>query len=136
MTKPARDFHHQMVHYLRKAISVPTNPSGVQVEVGTIPANAIVLGAGTGLYVGTDLNGTTNVLNVGFTADSLGAATTNAYASSMSLPITTGGHYTALDELANAGARPRAVDTNIVATWTGTATTGEFTVIIAYMPNR
>lgn len=136
MARAARDHYLNLVHYLRKAVSVPTNPTGVVVDVGTIPANALVLANASGIYVTTEFTGTTNVLDVGFAADSLSTADPNAYASAVALPITTAGHYLAFDETAAATARARSVDTAVTATWTGSATTGGFEVIVAYIPNH
>jgi|SRR5262245_40477305 len=134
-TVPARDYiSAQMAHYLRKTISPATTPTTTVVVVGTIPANAIVLSS-SGVYVTTDLNGTTNVLQIGYAADTLGSADPDAYATNLALATTTGG-FVAVDEVTTSTARPRAVDTVITATWTGTATTGAFDVVIGYIPNR
>ena len=81
------------------------------------------LAADIGLY-SVDRAGT-------FTVDDI-----DAYASAVVLPITTAGHYLAFDDMALSTARARAIDTKITATWTGTATTGGFEVVIAYLPNR
>jgi len=133
---PARDFvTAQLVHYLRKAINVAQSLTGSTTTIGTLPAGAMVLGGLSGVFVTQDLNGTTNVANIGFAADALSSANTGAYATALALAITTGG-FVAVDELGVATGRPRAVDTRVTATWTGTATTGIFEVVIAYAPNR
>ena len=135
-TSAARDASYQLVHYLRKAINVTMHPTGTVVEVGKIPASAIVLANASGIYVTVEFTGTTNALNVGYAEDSLSTQDADAYASAVVLPITTAGHYLAFDDMALSTARARAIDTKITATWTGTATTGGFEVVIAYLPNR
>lgn len=135
-TSAARDANYQLVHYIRKAINVTSVPTGTVVTVGKIPANALVLANVSGIYVNVEFTGTTNALNVGYAEDALGTADADAYATAVVLPITTAGHYLAFDETAASTARPRAIDTTITATWTGTATTGGFEVVIGYLPNR
>jgi len=135
-TVAARDYvSAQLVHYLRKAINVASSATGSTTTVGVLPAGAMVLGGLSGVFVTQDLTGTTNVANIGFAADALSSANTGAYATALALPITTGG-FTAIDELGVATGRPRSVDTRVTVTWTGTATTGTFDVVIAYAPNR
>jgi hypothetical protein len=53
----------------------------------------------------------------------------------LNLKTTTAG-FTVLDELATATPVKRAAVTTVTATWTGSATTGAFDVIIAYCPDR
>lgn len=68
----AREYHTSQTHYLRRSVSfnTPGITSATTVEVGTIPANALVLRVG--VRIGTAFNaGTTNTLDVGY----VGAAT-------------------------------------------------------------
>lgn len=136
MATPARDNGEQVVHFLRKTLGPGVAASGTVVEVGVIPAGAIVLANASGIYVSAQFTGTTNVLDVGYSADSLSTADPDAYASAVALPITTAGNYLAFDDQALASARARSVDTRVTATFTGTATTGAADVVISYVPNR
>jgi hypothetical protein len=132
----ARDVSYQLVHYLRKAIGPGSQASGALIDVGTIPAGALIVANGAGVYVTAEFTGTTNVLDVGYAQDSLGTADPNAYVSALVLPITTAGYFLAFDETTATTSRPRAVDVNVTATWTGTATTGSAEIVIPYIPNR
>jgi len=134
-TTPARDASYQLLHYLRKAINVASVPTGTVVTVGVLPAGAIVVAGLSGIYASADFTGTTNVIDIGYAADSLSTSDANAYASALAIPLTTGG-FVAVDELATATGRARTVDTTITATWTGTATTGSLDVVVVYAPNR
>lgn len=67
MAQPARQFHQQEVHYLRRTVTY-ADTSGTQYEMGAIPAGAVVIG--TTVCVTTVFNaGTTNVLIVGTAGD-------------------------------------------------------------------
>lgn len=104
--------------------------SAVNQVIGVIPSNAIIV-RGTA-WVTTAFDGTTPTLNVGYAADSLGAAVANAYASALALPATT--TPVAFDELAAATAKPRAVQTTVTANITYTTTTvGSCEIIIEYV---
>ena len=133
---PARDASYQLIHFLRKSIDPSTTPTGTVVTVGTIPAYAAVLGGLSGVYHVTNLTGggSTNAVDIGYATDSLASADADAYATALGLLTTTAG-FVAVDELATATGRPRSVPTTITATWTGSATTGTFDVVIAYVPN-
>lgn len=68
----ARRFHTSQTHFLRRSVAfnTPGITSATTVEVGTIPANALVLRVG--VRIDTAFNaGTTNTLDVGY----VGAAT-------------------------------------------------------------
>src|SRR5262245_44642025 len=135
MTTSARDYHQQLVHYLRKTIDLSAGglAAGTPIVVGVIPANAIVTGGG--VQTGTAFNGTTPTIDIGYAADSAGVADPNAYASALAVSAATG--YVALDELATTTAKSRAVDTTVTATITGAGTTtGVCDVVITYVPNR
>lgn len=134
---PARDLSYNLVHYIRKRLNIGQTGgllTTVVTPIATIPANAVMLST-SGAYITVDLNGTTNTLDVGYAADTLGTAVGNAYASAIAL-ATTGGGLIAFDEIGSTGitGRPRAVDTAITATFTGTATTGQIDLIVSYIP--
>ena len=122
----ARQYHQQMVHYLRK--SIVFGDDDVELTVGTIPAGAVILPAASGVIVTTVFNaGTANVLDIGTTADP------DLYATDLALG--TLGQVT-LDEAVDFSV---SADTTITATpaLTGTAaTTGAGIVIIAYAVNN
>jgi hypothetical protein len=128
MAIPARNDGSQSIQYLRKKISYLDGITGV-VQVGTLPIGAIVLRAG--VVVTTAFNGgSTNVLDIGTTADDDGFAT--------DLATGTIGVIVA-DEMATTNDMgPYTANTSIIATHaqTGTATTaGEGYVFVEYMPN-
>lgn len=132
MPSVARDAGFQLVHYLRKTVTFAQN--GVDVEIGTIPANSWVVGGG--VAVSTIFQGTA-IIDVGYASDSLGAKVGQAYASALSIGTTAA--FVALDELNNAGAsgKSRAIDTTIICTITGaTGTSGSADVIVQYVPFR
>ena len=133
---PARDSSYQLVHYLRRAIDCAAVTTGTVTTIGTLPASALVV-SGTGVFVTTDLTGggSSNNVDIGYATDSLGSSVGTAYASALNLTTTTGG-FTAADELTTQKARPRANPTTVTATWTGSATTGVFEVVVAFVPNR
>jgi len=95
------------------------------------------------------LKGATNmepcVLEIELTTIDLQAATVpanathfagTAYATALALAITTGG-FVPFDEIVAATgvtAKPRSVDTNVIVTFTGTATTGQIDVVMGYVP--
>lgn len=137
---PARDRSEQLVHFLRKRFNVGGAGglvSTVSQTLGVLPANAAVIGGG-GVWQITDLDGTTNTLDVGFAVDSLSSSDVNAYATALAITITTGG-FVPFDEIVAATgvtAKPRTVDTTVIVTLTGTATTGAIDVCMPYMTNN
>jgi hypothetical protein len=138
-TIPARDVGYQLVHFLRKRFAiggVGGLATTVSQNLGVLPANAAVVGGLSGVWQITDLDGTTNTLDVGFSIDSLSASDVNAYSTALALAITTGG-FVPFDEIVAATgvtAKPRSVDTNVIVTFTGTATTGLIDVIMGFVP--
>jgi len=123
----ARQFHQQMVHYLRLTVGFADN--GVQKTVGVIPAGSLILKPASGVHVTTAFNaGTTNTLNVGYSADDDLFGTLLALGSANFIP---------LDE--TIGGFLVAADTTVTATvvLTGTAASaGSGEVIIAYIPDN
>ena len=127
----AREYHHQMIHYLRKTIFYTDDD--VEVTVGWIPSGALILAPASGVHIVTAFDaGTANVLDIG--ADT-GNDDPDDYATDLALG--TAG-FVAVDEGATGVFRATA-DTKVTATpaLTGTAATaGEAEVVIAYIPDN
>jgi hypothetical protein len=127
MGQPARQFHTQQVHYLRK--TVVFGNAGVVQTVGVLPAGALILKPISGVHVVTAFNsGTNKQIDIGTTADD------DLFGTDLSLAAAT---FVPLDE-AVGGYRVDAV-TTITATLdlTGTAASaGEAEIIIAYIPDN
>lgn len=122
---PARVTGYPMTHYLRRRITF--RDDGQAVTVGVIPAGAIIINAG--VVVTTAFNDTTtNVLDIGTSADPIGLAT--------DLALGTIGRVLA-DELGTSNDLAVSADTTIVASTdlTGTgASAGDGIVFIEYLP--
>lgn len=128
---PARDAGTQQVHFLRKRITFDgsgTNAVGTAAafNIGTVPANSIILGPLSGVDVNTVFNAATNNrLNIGITGTPAKYAATSSLLALGFIPMAVAvGHRV-------------AVDTAILVTpdVTGTAaTTGDVDVVIAYIP--
>jgi hypothetical protein len=122
----ARQYHHQMVHFLRKTVVFGDN--GVAKTVGVLPAGAQIVKAMSGVAVSTVFNaGTTNTLNIGTSADD------DLYGTLLALGTTT---FVPLDEAVSnlIGATETTITATVVLTGTA-ATTGSAEVIIAYIPD-
>lgn len=119
---PARNDLYQCIQYIRKDFTFSDN--GRVLKLGTLPANAVIMKAVSGVNVSTVFNaGTTNTLNVGTPADDDLFGTVLALGVAGLIP---------LDEAVSGYV---AVDTEITATvvLSGTAaTTGVGQIIIAY----
>lgn len=126
----ARQFHQQMIHYLRKTITYADN--GKTIAVGTIPAGAIVLPELSGVYVTTAFNGdTTNTVDIGITG------TTQKYSSALALG-TLG--FIEQDVLTTSAASSllTTADEAIIATVvsTASASAGSAEVVMAFIPDN
>ena len=123
----ARQSVQQVINYIRKDITIAD--AATTVTVGTIPAGSIILEAISGVYVHVVFNaGTNNRLDIGASTDS----GTNNYATLLTL---LGIGFIELDEVA--ATLKVTSDTKIQAyvDVTGTAaTTGQASIIIAYIP--
>ncbi|MBB5040808.1 hypothetical protein [Shinella fusca] len=123
----ARNYHKQLVHYLRKQVTFADE--GDVVDVGTIPANAIVIGGG--VMITTAFNDTATI-DVGFR----GGSTTddpNGYATAL---VATAVGFKALDELAattNIMQTSPAIVTASVNDGTGAVSAGVAEVIITFV---
>ena len=119
----ARVYHTNQTHYFRKRIIF----SDTVVTLGVIPAGAIVINAG--VIVTTAFNaGTTNVLDIGTSADDDGFAT--------DLALGTIGRIAA-DEFATSNDLYSTSEVTLTATYaqTGTAATaGEGFVFVEFIP--
>jgi len=126
---PARNSGDQTINYLRAPISFLMGNTGI-VQVGTLPAGAVVLRAI--VVVTTAFNaGTNNFLKVGIVGSDASILST--------VTLTATGVITATSVLATAAATSTAptVDTQIICTslMTGTAATaGAGFVIVEYCP--
>lgn len=122
----ARDYGMGLVHFIRKNVTYADN--GVAKTVGVIPSGSLIIKAASGVHVVTVFNaGTTNVIDVGTSADDDLFGTDLALGSATFVP---------LDE--TIGGYRVSADTTITATvgLAGTAaTTGDAEVVIAYIPN-
>lgn len=128
MPQPARQFHEQQIHYLRRTVTFADN--GLTLDVGTIPAGSIILRPISGVAVTTAFNaGTTNALDVGPSTDS----GTDLWATAIALGAL---NFVALDEvvtnLVTVDTRVQC-DVNLAGT---AATAGSAEVIICYIPDN
>lgn len=133
VAKPPRQYHHQMVHFLRKSITFGDN--GTELTIGTIPAGSLILKAMSGVHVTTVFNaGTGNVLDVGTNGGASGASDDpDLFGTDLALGTAT---FVPLDEAV--GGYLVTQDTNITCTvaLSGTAaTTGAGEVVICYIPD-
>ena len=125
MSTPARQYHYQGVHFLRKTLSYTTE--NTQVAVGVLPAGAQILKPMSGVSITTVFNDSgTDTIDIGTsgTADLYGAAL--AATSLDFVPI------------AAAVTGLMAADTTIYARYNGqnnNASAGVAEVIIAYIPD-
>lgn len=121
----ARIYHTQQVHYLVKKITYLDD--GSTLTMGVIPANSVIINAG--VVVTEAFNaGTTNVLDIGTSADGDGIAT--------DLALGTVGRVGA-DEMATSNDLFSTSEVTITCTvdLTGTAaTTGQAYVHLEYLP--
>jgi hypothetical protein len=128
----ARQLATQQTHYLRCGITYADN--GLVKTVGIIPAGSQMINLTSGVYIREVFNaGTTNVLDIGTTADD------DLYATDLALGTKA---FVVIDEAAtatNVNTWYVTVDTTITATvaLSGTAaTTGQAEIIIAYIPDN
>lgn len=121
----ARDFHKQMIHYLRKSM---TYNGDLSVDVGVLPAGALIVPNASGAFVTTPFTASTTVqtLDIGYADDA------DEYASA--LVLTSAGQI----ELDVETDLLVPVDRTITATLTAGSgpTAGALTVIIAYIPDN
>lgn len=123
----ARQYTQQMVHYLRKGITYAD--AGTTVTVGTIPANAQIIKAMSGVAVNVAFDGNSaNTLDIGASTDS----GTNNFATLLALGSIA---FVPLDEAATMTV---SVDTVVQAAVVSTASpaAGQAEIIICYIPDN
>lgn len=127
MAAPARQYHSQQIHYLRKSITFADN--GTTVDVGTIPAGSLVLKPISGVAVNVAFNGgTTNTLDIGPSTDS----GTNLWATVLALGSIA---FVPLDEAVTLlVSSDTLVQAYVVST--ASASAGSAEIIIAYIPDN
>lgn len=126
MAQPARLFHTQQVHYLRKLIGEADEGTGA-LTMGIVPAGSIIVGAG--VIVSTAFNGTSPILQIGTSGDADGFAT--------NLALGTIGNIV-WDELATSNDLYSASEVTITCTVSATgndSTAGVGHVYVTYIPN-
>lgn len=123
-TKPARDRFAHVVHYISVAFTFADD--GKVLKIGTVPGGSQILKPLSGVAVNVVFNaGTTNVLDIGTTANDDLYGTDLALGTAAFVPLDEAVSYTV------------SSDTEFTATvdLTGTAaTTGEAVALIAYLP--
>lgn len=132
---PARDTYRQDVHEIRKTFTFATATSGVAQTIGTLPANAMVVGGGLSVSVAFNSSGT-DLVDVGTALNAAAAADPNAYGSALDVAAT---GFKALDELATATALPLNAEVPVTLTYTQSivdATAGTMEAVIQYVINR
>lgn len=124
----ARQYHQQMIHYLRRSLD-PVADDKQTVTIGTIPAGSLILKAISGAYV-ADAFATNTVLQIGPSTDS----GTDLYATSLALA--TSNTFVVLDETVSPlVASDTIVQARVSASGTP-AQTGTAELVIAYIPNN
>lgn len=133
VAKPPRQYHHQMVHFLRKSFTYVDD--GSELDVGTIPAGSLIVSPMSGIQVSTAFDaGTGNVADMGTNGGGSGASDDpDAF-------MTDGALGTVAFVPMDVSAAPYLVtaDTNITVSvaLTGTAATaGEAEAIVCYIPD-
>lgn len=128
MAQPARLFHTQQIHYLRKSISYSDT---FPVTVGVIPAGSVIVKPISGVQVNTVFNaGTTNVLDIG---ESSPTNNDDLYATDLSLGTAT---FVPIDEAVSLTVTSNTTITATYAQTGAAATAGAGEVIIAYIPDN
>lgn len=123
----ARQYHQQMVHFLRKTIAYTDN--GSTLVVGRVPAGSLILQPMSGVAVTTVFNGnSSNVLDVGYSTDS----GTNNLATSLALGTAA---FVPIDETTGPMLCTSDTTISVLVTSTASASTGSGEVIIAYVPD-
>lgn len=127
MTAPARVLATQQVHYLRKKFTFADD--GKTIDVGTIPAGALLLKPICGVHVAVAFNGgTTNTLDVGPSTD----AGTDLWATALALGTIA---FVPIDEaVSNVVSVDTLVQAKVVSTAGASAGVGY--IVIAYVPDN
>lgn len=119
----AREYHHKMVHFLRKDFTFADD--GKTLDVGTIPAGALLLKTISGVNVSTAFNGgATNTLDIG--------PSTNTDLWATDLALGTAGMIPLDEAVSQYVADETLIQAVVVSTAAATAGVGQ--IIIAYVP--
>lgn len=126
----SRQFHEQQIHYFRKRVNWNDAVIATGVNIGTLPAGAMLIGVG--VRVNTAFNAaTTNVLTCGTTATG-----GEVLASAVALAGATG-YKTATSGTAFAASFATDQDLFVSFTQSGTAATaGQADIVVSYVPNN
>jgi hypothetical protein len=125
----AREYHQNMIHFLRKTITYADN--GATITLGVLPAGSIVLPELSGAYVVTAFNGNaTNTLDIGITG------TLEKYGSDMALG-TAGFIEVDVFTTSSASVGLTTADETILLTVvsTASASAGSAEVVLAFIPD-
>lgn len=126
MAGSPRQYHQQMVHYLRKSLDYTNDAT--EVTIGWIPSGALILESASGVVVTTVFNGTSPVIDIG--ADD-GNDDPDEWG--VDLTLGTAGF---VPLAANVGTYVMSADTEITATIAGgSSTAGTCEVVICYIPD-
>lgn len=125
MANVAREYHTQQIHYLRKSM---TYDGTLSVNVGTVPAGAIIIPNASGAFVTTAFTASTTVqtLDIGYSDDA------DEYASA--LVLTSAGQIELDVETDLLVPENRTITATLTAGSGPTA--GALEVIIAYIPDN
>lgn len=124
---PARQYHTQQVHYLRKRITFADE--GNEVTVGYMPAGASVIGGGAHIVTAFD---DTSTIDIGF-KDGSSTDDPNGYATAL---VATAVGLKALDELAATTNVQQTTDCTVTVTLndgTGAVSAGVADIIVTYV---
>lgn len=122
----ARQYHQQMLHYLRKGLD---EVSGTSITVGTIPSGALIIAPISGIQIGVVFSGTNPVADIGITG------TLEKYASDLDLDAAVA--FLPLD--VTTAIQTVAADTPIIVTLdlsTPVAADGTAECVIFYCPDN
>lgn len=125
MTIPARQYHQQLVHYLRKRVTFAS--ANTTVDVGQIPAGASVIGGGVHVITGD----AAITIDVGF-RDGNTTDDPNGYATALTVAAV---GFIPLDELGATTNIQQTEDTIVTASLLTGADTFVGDVVILYVPN-
>lgn len=133
MSNTGREYHQQMVHYLRKGVTYADD--GSEVLVGILPANAVIMKAISGVYVTEAFNAAgSNVIDIGTNGGDSGASDDpDVFGTDLALG-TLG--FVAIDEAVSPMVTKWTKITATVALTGTAATAGAAEVVIAYVPDN
>lgn len=127
MAGTPRQYHQQMVHFLRKSIAYTDN--GSTLVIGTIPAGSLIVKPMSGVHVTTAFNGnSSNVLDIGASTDT----GTNNFATQLALGTAT---FVPMDEVVGDFLVTQDTTVSMLVTSTASASAGAGEVIVCYIPD-